>query len=117
MRDFLGVLQHAGLYELQALMMNRFGTNGFYILDEPESALSPHRQLAMLVRLHQLSNSNSQFLIATHSPILMAYPESWIYQISENNEIRQVKYEETEHYIVTRSFLNNTKQELDLLLR
>ena len=64
-------------------MVNRFGGNGLYLLDEPEAALSPQRQLAMLARLHQLVQSRSQFVIATHSPILMAYPDAWIYRIGE----------------------------------
>jgi len=65
-----------------ALLMNRFGRNGFYILDEPEAALSPQRQLAVIARLHDLVAQDSQFLIATHSPILMAYPDAWIYEIT-----------------------------------
>ena len=59
-----------------AIMMHRFGGNGFYVLDEPEAALSPTRQLAMISRMHQLVRTRSQFVIATHSPILMAYPNS-----------------------------------------
>ncbi len=62
-----------------AAFMNRFGGNGLYLLDEPEAALSPFRQLAMLSRIHQLVQSRSQFIISTHSPILMAYPDAWIY--------------------------------------
>ena len=59
-----------------ALMLHRFGGNGLYILDEPEAALSPARQLAVLRRIHQLVEEHSQFIIATHSPILMAYPSA-----------------------------------------
>ncbi|WP_372393549.1 AAA family ATPase [Xanthomonas sp. NCPPB 3582] len=98
-----------------ALMMNRFGGNGLYILDEPEAALSPQRQLAMISRLHQLVQSNSQFLIATHSPILMAYPDACIYQIGECG-LEKIDYEDTEHYRVTKSFLNNYKRQIDYLL-
>ncbi len=98
-----------------ALMLNRFGGNGRYILDEPEAALSPVRQLTILSRMSQLIKKKSQFIIATHSPILMAYPNALIYQIGETG-IRQVKYEETEHYQVTKSFLNNPKPMLEELL-
>ena len=66
-----------------ALMLNRFGGNGLYLLDEPEAALSPTRQMTVLSRMFQLIRQKSQFIIATHSPILMAYPGALIYQISE----------------------------------
>ncbi|MGY3231996.1 putative ATPase [Luteibacter sp. HA06] len=98
-----------------ALMTNRFGGNGLYILDEPEAALSPARQLAMLVRMHELAGMNSQFIIATHSPILMAYPEADIYQIDESGLVRTA-YEETEHFLVTKAFLGNPTRQLALLL-
>lgn len=98
-----------------ALMMNRFGGNGLYVLDEPEAALSPSRQLAILVRLHQLVQSGSQFIIATHSPILMAYPDACIYQISADG-LDQIAYELTEHYTVSKSFLSNPKRYLSALL-
>jgi predicted ATPase len=93
-----------------ALMTNRFGGHGLYILDEPEAALSPQRQLAVLARMHDLVRDASQFVIATHSPILMAYPDAWIY------EFGQLAYEDTEHYRVTKSFLANPKRMLDVLL-
>lgn len=98
-----------------ALMTNRFGGNGLYILDEPEAALSPSRQLAMLVRMHELIAKNSQFIIATHSPILMAYPDADIYQIDESGLVRTA-YEETEHFLVTKAFLGNPGRQLALLL-
>lgn len=89
-----------------ALMMNRFSEQGLYILDEPEAALSPMRQMAMLARMHQLVAQGSQFIVATHSPILMAYPGAKIVSFDEN-EMKAVKYEETEHYMVTKHFINN----------
>jgi predicted ATPase len=98
-----------------SLMTNRFGGHGFYVLDEPEAALSPSRQLAMISRMHQLVQARSQFLIATHSPILMAYPDAWIYQITEEG-LRRVAYQETEHYAVAKRFLNDTKTQLEILL-
>jgi predicted ATPase len=95
-------------------MMHRFGGNGLYILDEPEAALSPSRQLAMLTRIHELVGMNSQFIIATHSPILMAYPDADLYQI-EVAELVRTAYEETEHFRATRAFLGNSARQLALL--
>lgn len=97
-----------------AVFLNRFGGNGIYILDEPEAALSPTRQMSMITRMHELVKQGSQFIIATHSPILMAYPEARIYQVKEDIEI--VEYEDTEHYQITRTFLNNTQKMLDILM-
>lgn len=99
-----------------ALMMNRFGGHGLYVLDEPEAVLSPQRQLTMIARLHQLVQSRSQFVIATHSPILMAYPDACIYQICDSG-LQRVKYEQTDHYSVTRAFLNDPQRQLSRLLR
>lgn len=98
-----------------ALLTKRFRGNGFYILDEPEAALSPNRQLAVLARIHQLANQNSQFIIATHSPIIMAYPNAWIYQLTPDG-IHKINYTETEHYVVTKSFLNDPQKMLTLLM-
>ena len=98
-----------------ALMNNRFGGQGFYVLDEPEAALSPTRQLAMLVRMHELVRAKSQFIIATHSPILMAYPDAWIFQIGKRG-LERVEYEETEHYVVARRFLADPRGQMKALL-
>lgn len=87
-----------------ALLQRRLNGNGFYIFDEPEAALSPARQLAMLSRLHMLVQARSQIVIATHSPILLAYPDAIIYQISDDG-LGEVAYQETEHYKVSKSFL------------
>jgi predicted ATPase len=97
-----------------AIFLNRFMGKGVYILDEPEAALSPSRQMTMITRMHELVGRESQFIIATHSPIIMAYPHSLIYEIKE--DIKSVKYEETEHYQVMKTFLNNTKRMLDVLM-
>ncbi len=97
-----------------ALMMNRFGVEGLYLLDEPEAALSPQRQLSVLTRLHELAEDGSQFVIATHSPILMAYPEATIYLFSTDG-IERVEYTDTEHYRVTRDFLLRPQRMLDIL--
>lgn len=98
-----------------ALAMNRFKGNGLYILDEPEAALSPSRQMALLTRIHNLVNNNSQFIIATHSPIIMSYPNATIYQL-EDNGIRMINYTDTEHYVVTKQFITNHRKILDILL-
>ena len=98
-----------------ALMMNRFGGHGIYILDEPEAALSPQRQLSVLSRLHDLVNTDSQFIIATHSPILMAYPDAWIYASSAAG-LSRVEYHDTEQYNVMHDFLTNPERMLEILL-
>jgi len=97
-----------------SVFMNRFSGNGLYILDEPEAALSPSRQMAMITKIHELVNEGSQFIIATHSPIIMAYPNAVIYEIKD--EIKKVNYEETEHYVVMKSFINNKNKMLDILI-
>ncbi|MHA7678867.1 AAA family ATPase [Cupriavidus sp. PET2-C1] len=97
-----------------ALMMHRFGGNGLYLLDEPEAALSPQRQLAVLSRIHDLAENGSQFIIATHSPILMAYPDAWIYTCSPDG-VARIDYQDTEHFRVTRDFLANPERMLRVL--
>jgi predicted ATPase len=92
-----------------ALFQNRF-EHGLYILDEPEAALSPQRQLAFLRIIHELeAPRHAQFLIASHSPILLAYPGATLYQFEEGG-IREVAYRETDHYLVTKDFLNGPER-------
>lgn len=98
-----------------ALMKNRFGDNGLYILDEPEAALSPNRQMSILTLIHDLVKQGSQFIISTHSPILLAYPSSIIYEISDNG-LEETSYEQTETFKVSQRFLNNYDGMLDILL-
>ncbi len=97
-----------------SLTLNRFGGNGLYILDEPEAALSPSRQFTLIARITELVKLKSQFIIATHSPILMAYPGAVIYVLAEDG-IRLTPYEETEHYRLTKQFLDNPRRMLDIL--
>lgn len=99
-----------------SLMTKRFQGQGLYILDEPEAALSPQRQLAVLSRLHDLVMQGSQFIIATHSPILMAYPDASIFQCNMEG-ISPVAYEDTEHFLVMRDFLANPQRMLKELLK
>lgn len=98
-----------------ALIENRFEGNGLYILDEPEAALSPNRQLGFLSRLHELVGQKSQFIIATHSPIILAYPNATIYELSGSG-LLATAYDDLEHVQVTRNFLNRTQMFLDTLL-
>jgi predicted ATPase len=98
-----------------ALMNHRFGGQGFYVLDEPEAALSPTRQLAMISRMHQLVQQRSQFIIATHSPILMAYPNSWIVQITAQG-MQRVSLEDTEHYVIAKRILTDPHGQIRALL-
>lgn len=98
-----------------ALMTHRFSGQGVYVLDEPEAALSPNRQLAVLSRIHDLVLADSQFIIATHSPLLLAYPDAWIYQCSDG-QLARIAYEDTEHFQVTRDFLAHPERMLRILL-
>lgn len=98
-----------------ATFIHRFGGRGLYILDEPEAALSPLRQMSLLVRMHELVEKDSQFIIATHSPILMSYPGAEILLL-EGEGIRSVALEETEHYTVTKAFMNDREGMLRELL-
>ena len=89
-----------------SLVSNRFGGNGLYILDEPEAALSPSRILELMCYMHELEKKNSQFIISTHSPILMAYPGAEVYNLTEDG-IRSVSYRDTEHYQISTRILNS----------
>ena len=98
-----------------ALIMNKFRGNGLYILDEPEAPLSPIRQMSLISRMDELVKGSRQFIIATHSPILMAYPKSFIYETKEN--IERVSYEESDNYNITKDFLNNYKKMIHILTK
>ena len=89
-----------------ALALHRFGPHGLYILDEPEAALSPLRQMSMLRRMRDLVQQGCQFIVATHAPILLAYPGACIYELDEHG-LRRVDYEDTATVRVTREFLDD----------
>lgn len=89
---------------------------GLFIFDEPESALSPQRQLSLLVAMHELVKQGSQFIIATHSPILLSYPGAKIYQLSTKG-VEEIEYDDIEHVKLTRDFLDNPSQYLDRLFK
>lgn len=93
-----------------SLFRHRFGKKAVYLLDEPEAALSPTRQFSLLTLMHDLSR-DAQFIVATHSPILLGYPEAQIYSF-DDGPIRPIAYEETSHYQLTRRFLENRQSVL-----
>ena len=98
-----------------ALVKNRFGGSGIYLLDEPEAALSPSRQMTLMVLMKELVGKHSQFIVATHSPMLMAFPGAQVIELTEN-DIRTVPFDRTEHFQLTKRFLNNPRKMLKMLL-
>ncbi|MDR0434589.1 MAG: AAA family ATPase [Gracilibacteraceae bacterium] len=94
-----------------SLFNNRLRGNGLYIFDEPEAALSPMKLMELLIVIDDLVKNNSQFIISTHSPILMAYPHAEIYEIEEG-ELKLTPFEATAHFSLTKYFLANHKQML-----
>ena len=119
-KDYLWTYGGKSLHEqshgesFMATMTNKLRGAGIYLFDEPEAALSPSRQLAALAAFHKLVNLESQLIIATHSPILMAYPGALIYHFSESG-IEPIDYEDTEHYTITKEFLNKPDKMLRYL--
>ena len=92
-----------------SLFTHRF-EQGIYLLDEPEAALSPQKQLAFLSIIHELETSGeAQLIIATHSPILLSYPGATIYSF-DNDEIKPIRYKDTEPYKLTKAFLNSPER-------
>lgn len=98
-----------------SIVQNRFSGNGLYLLDEPEAALSPMRLMTLLIEIDNLLKNNSQFIIATHSPILMAFPNAEILQFSESG-IKNVKYYDTEHYKITKLFIEESEKMIHHLI-
>jgi predicted ATPase len=89
------------------ILQTRIADKGIYLLDEPEAALSPLKQLSLIAFIIEvLKNKNSQFIIATHSPILMGIPNATLYEIQEDG-MQQVGYKETDHYRITKRFLDD----------
>lgn len=98
-----------------SLFLNRFNGQAIYLLDEPEAALSPQRQLAFLRIMHDLiQEQNCQFIIATHSPIILGYPEATILSF-DDGEIEEIEYEMTGHYQITKYFLDHREKFLEEL--
>jgi predicted ATPase len=96
-------------------MLSRFGPNGFYVMDEPEAALSAQNCLTCLRRIHQLVNDGSQFVIATHSPIVLGYPDATIYDCTEDG-LTEIAYEDASSVRLTQSFLAARDRFLEQLL-
>lgn len=99
-----------------AIAQNYMGADGIYIFDEPEAALSPQRQLTLLMNIYQCAKKGAQFIIVTHSPILLGIPDADIYNF-DMGEVHLCKYEETDSYIVTKMFINNRENLLYRLLQ
>ena len=98
-----------------SLVENRFAGNGLYILDEPEAALSPMRLMRLMVCMQELISRNSQFIISTHSPILMTFPGSEILEITEEG-VDSVDYKNTEHFMITKRFMDAPEEMIKRLL-
>lgn len=98
-----------------SLVENRFDGDGLYILDEPEAALSPMRMMRLMCYMQQLVNNNAQFIISTHSPILMTFPDAEILEITEDG-IHSVDYKDTEHFIITKRFMDAPERMIESLL-
>lgn len=99
-----------------ALVENRFWGNGLYILDEPEAALSPARIMRLMCCMKELVDNNSQFIISTHSPILMTFPDADVIEISEEG-IKSVNFRETEHFMITKRFMDAPDKMIKELLK
>ena len=97
-----------------ALLLNKLRGNGIYLFDEPEAALLPNRQLAALSAIYRLVEEGSQFVTATHSPILLAYPHAKIV-LFNGTGATEVGYEDTEHFAVTRDFMQHYPRRLEQL--
>jgi predicted ATPase len=91
------------------LFQARFVPGGLYLLDEPEAPLSPQRQLALLSMLREMAAQDSQFIIATHSPLLMAFPDATILSF-DRAPVREIAYDEVEHVSLTRAFLSDPER-------
>src|SRR5438046_1067340 len=97
------------------LFQSRFAPGGLYLLDEPEAPLSPQSQLALLAMIGDMVSQNAQFIIATHSPMLLAFPDAQIYSFDET-PVAVVAYEELDHVRLTRDFLNAPERYLSQIL-
>lgn len=98
-----------------AIAQNYMGADGIYIFDEPEAALSPQRQLTLLLNIHQCAQKGAQFIIVTHSPILLGIPDADIYNF-DTGDMHLCRYEDTDSYTVTKMFINNRENLLHRLL-
>lgn len=109
-----GLDQYSHGESFLTLFQSRFVPDGLYLLDEPEAALSPNRQLTFISAVKGMLAENAQFVIATHSPIILAFPDAQILQFADG-KIREVKYNQLEHVQLTKEFLNNPESFLRYL--
>ena len=98
-----------------ALVENRFIGNGLYVLDEPEAALSPMRLMRLMYCMKELVEKNSQFIVSTHSPILMTFPGAEVLEITQEG-IRSEDYRDTEHFMITKRFMDAPEKIVEDLL-
>ena len=121
LKSYGGVSLHSRSHgeSFLALVQNRFGGDGLYIFDEPEAALSPVNQLALLRLIHRLVGKHSQFLISTHSPILLSYPYAQVWQLrrEKGRAFEQLPYESTDLFRFYQGFMRAPKKVLDELLK
>ena len=115
MLQYMGDNYHSNSHGEGNLKFLAYDKPGLYLMDEPEAALSPQRQLALLKHIYSMAQMGAQFIIATHSPILLGCPNAEIFSF-DNGKISSCKYEETMCYAITRRFLNNKEQMLNDLL-
>ena len=92
-----------------SVIQKNFDQNGLYILDEPEAALSPQRQLTLMLEMFKCVKNDSQFIIVTHSPILLGFPGATILSFDEGT-IQPINYEDTQSYQITKMFINDRRQ-------
>ena len=97
------------------LIDGRFGSSGLYILDEPEAALSPRGIIHLMQRMDELAAQDCQFIISTHSPMLLCFPDAEVYQITEKG-IDSVRFQDTDHYRITVRFLQNPESAVEEIL-
>lgn len=117
LRNYGGALHNRSHGEsFLGVFLNRLSGDGLYIFDEPESALSFSSLLKLLVKINELEKKNSQFIIATHSPVLLAYPNADIYTIT-NTGLEHTKYHDTAPYLLTKYFILNHEKMINDLLR
>ncbi len=100
-----------------AVIQDNFGKNGMYLLDEPEAALSPQRQLTLLIEMQKCVKEGSQFIVVSHSPILLGMPNAEILSFSDDEPVYPIKYEDTDSYIITKAYVNNREKMIENLLK
>lgn len=100
-----------------SVIQDNFGRDSVYLLDEPEAALSPQRQLTLLIEMQKCVEEGSQFIVVSHSPILLGMPNADILYFSEEAPVHSVQYEDTDSYVITKAFVNNREKMLKDLLR